>query len=77
MVINLNRFEMELVERCLRFFFCRCDDPKLESKTDKAFDLALEFENLLNKTNEENNEAFIDNNFSINFNDFRELGRSF
>lgn len=50
MQINLTRHEMELVERSLRFFFCRCDDPKLEDKTDKAFDLALEFENVLHRS---------------------------
>jgi hypothetical protein len=58
MFINLTMGEMELVARCLRFFFCRCDDPKHEDKTDKAFDLALEFENLL-ENNQGNNDEIL------------------
>lgn len=49
MMINLTRHEMELVEKCLRYFFCNNDEPRHEDKTDKAFDLALEFENILNR----------------------------
>jgi hypothetical protein len=63
MQINLTRNEMELVEKSLRFFFCRCDDPKLEGKTCKAFDLAFEFEKLLEKDEDENNEII--NNYNV------------
>lgn len=60
MMINLTRGEMEVVERSLRFFFCNNNDARHEDKTDKAFDLALEFENLIERNGSEDYEVSMD-----------------